>query len=127
MISRNNLAVLKNPYQGKSKRILCVCSAGVLRSPTAAALLINRGHNTRSCGSESYALIPLSKELVAWADIILCMEEEHFADVMSVMQNCYLEEEPRPAVYLLDISDNYGYMQTELIGLLEGKFDELLL
>lgn len=126
MIKRNNLAVLKNPYQGKSKRILCVCSGGVLRSPTAAALLIRRGHNTRSCGSESYALIPLSKELVVWADIILCMEEEHFADVMNIANNLFLEE-PRPAMYLLNISDNYDYMQTELVGLLEGKFDELLL
>lgn len=127
MIPRNTLAVLKNPSQGKSERILCVCSAGVLRSPTAAALLIRRGYNTRSCGSEGYALVPLSQALIAWADTIICMEEDHYAAVMSVVENVYLLDDPRPAIHVLGIQDNFDYMQGELINLLETKFDELMI
>ena len=35
----NQLANINNPYQGKSKKVLCLCSAGLLRSPTAANVL----------------------------------------------------------------------------------------
>ena len=71
--------------------------------------------------------MPLSQALIAWADTILCMEENHYAAIMSIMPNVYLEDEVHPPVYILGISDDYDYMQGELINLLETKFDELML
>ena len=48
----NRLGNSRNIYQGKDKRVLCVCSAGLLRSPTAANVLHKEfGYNTRACGS----------------------------------------------------------------------------
>ena len=40
-----------NPYQGDRRRILFVCSAGLLRSPTGAHVGSVRGYNTRAAGS----------------------------------------------------------------------------
>ncbi len=39
MINRNRWGNIDNPYQGSAKKVLCVCSAGMLRSPTAANVL----------------------------------------------------------------------------------------
>lgn len=36
MITKNRLMNANNGFQGDSKRVLFVCTAGVLRSPTAA-------------------------------------------------------------------------------------------
>ena len=52
MSTFNKLANTRNPYQGTSKRVLCVCSAGLLRSPTIAWILSNPpfNFNTRAAG-----------------------------------------------------------------------------
>ncbi len=49
---RSAMEVSQNPYQGKYKRVLCVCSAGVLRSATTAVVLSKEpfNFNTRSAG-----------------------------------------------------------------------------
>lgn len=64
-----------NQYQGHYTRLLFVCSAGMLRSPTAAEVAIKLGYNARSCGSAEYALIPISCNLIHWASKIFFMEE----------------------------------------------------
>lgn len=69
-----------NPYQGTSSKYLFVCSAGLLRSPTAAKVAIEMGYNARSCGSSNYALIPISVNLVHWADKIFFVEEANFLE-----------------------------------------------
>lgn len=51
-------------------RLVFVCSAGMLRSATGAKAFAARGCNTRSCGTNGFALIPLSANLIAWADRI---------------------------------------------------------
>ena len=48
-------APYNNPYQGTDKKLLFVCSAGLLRSATAANLFAKKGYNTRGCGSAEYA------------------------------------------------------------------------
>jgi len=54
----NALHNCTNPHQGTSKKILTVCSGGLLRSPTLANVLHkNYNYNTRSCGVHDYALI----------------------------------------------------------------------
>lgn len=74
-----NACPFDNPYQGKGRRIVFVCSAGLLRSPTAAKVAIGLGYNARSCGShEEYALIPLSANLVNWAESIFFVNPANF-------------------------------------------------
>lgn len=75
--TRNQMANLTNPYQGRAKKVLCVCSAGLLRSPTLASVLNQElGYNTRACGTaSSFALIPISEALIHWADEIVFTDE----------------------------------------------------
>jgi len=65
-----------NSCQTEAKRVLCVCTAGILRSPTAANVLNQEfGYNTRSCGvDERFALIPLDEVLLEWADEIVVID-----------------------------------------------------
>ena len=76
--TRNQIGNAKNPYQGSFKKILTVCSAGLLRSATLQNYLIkNYDCNVRNCGtSESFALIPLSEALYEWADWIVFVNKE---------------------------------------------------
>lgn len=76
--TRNQLANTRNAFQGPAKTVLCVCSAGLLRSPTLAFVL-NREHgfNTRAVGSNAtFALIPLSEALLVWADEVVFVDDE---------------------------------------------------
>ena len=75
------MQITGNPYQGAYKRVLCVCSAGILRSATAALVLSKEpfNYNTRSAGVEHYALIPITEVLLAWADEVICMTKEHYS------------------------------------------------
>ena len=77
---RNQLSNVTNRYQTEAKRVLCVCSASLLRSPTLANVLHQGfGYNTRAAGSsEEYALIPVSVALLYWADEIVFVNVENF-------------------------------------------------
>lgn len=64
--------------QTDQPRLVFVCSAGMLRSATGAKAFAMRGCNTRSCGTHDFALIPLSANLINWADRIYFAHEENF-------------------------------------------------
>jgi len=76
----NTSAPYDNPYQGQDRRVLFVCSAGILRSATAARIYAKK-YNTRAAGSCSYALIPVTKELLLWAKQVVFVNEENYQDV----------------------------------------------
>ncbi len=108
----NRLANCKNHYQGTAKKVLCVCSAGLLRSPTAALVLSQDpfNFNTRAAGlSGEYALIPVDDVLIEWADEIICMDLQQSSD---------LEKMTTKPIYSLNIPDNFRYRDPELIKLI---------
>ena len=114
-IFRTN-APYSNPYQGSSERWLFVCSAGLLRSPTGAALAIKRGINARSCGSNfNYALIPCSANLINWANKIIFVNRENLWQLEDnfLGHKDLLEQIERKQV-VLNIPDNFEYMDPEL-------------
>jgi predicted protein tyrosine phosphatase len=120
----NRLATCKNHFQGKHKRVLCVCSAGILRSPTAAFVLSNAPYNfnTRAAGVENeFALIPVDEVLVAWADEIVCMDEYHAKKVIEL-----LPEGSDKRIVVLDIPDKYEYHSSELINEIKVKYDHAI-
>lgn len=106
-----------NPYQGKDKRLLFVCSAGLLRSATAANLFAKKGYNTRSCGSHPYALIPFSENLRYWADKIIFVNLENKVVVADKF------DLSNKNVQVLNIPDDFEYNNPELIKLLEEQVD----
>lgn len=80
MTTMNRRANAHNIYQTDAKRVLCVCSAGLLRSPTLANVLhAEHGYNTRACGaSPEYALVLLDDVLTEWADEVVFVDREAF-------------------------------------------------
>jgi predicted protein tyrosine phosphatase len=120
---RNQLANVTNQYQGTVKKVLCVCSAGLLRSPTIASFLNKEyGYNTRAVGvGVEYALIPISDALVYWADLIVCAEKSHERYIRDNLPNDSL-----PPIISLDIEDDYGYNQPELVDQIRNKLNNLI-
>ena len=103
---RNQLANATNPYQGGAIKALCVCSAGLLRSPTIAKILTDRGYNTRACGtSQEYALVPLSRALIHWCDEVYVVKEQEHIIVEALEELGLTKLVP---MYALDIPDVYG-------------------
>lgn len=112
-VSRNAQGVCFNPWQGEARKVLCVCSAGCLRSPTTANVLHKEyGYNTRSAGIEpEYAIVPVSARLLMWCDEVVVMESWQAQEIESMLEQMLIERE----VVCLSIPDNYAYMQEELI------------
>lgn len=124
MINRNRLANVSNIYQTEAKRVLCVCSAGLLRSPTTANVLHQEyGFNTRAAGIvEEYALIPVDQALIAWADEIVWVEQavydkgwREYSDLLSHKKNV-----------VLAIPDQYEWNNPDLRAIIKKQYDETL-
>lgn len=105
-----------NPYQGTQPRWLFVCTAGLLRSPTGATLAAGYGINARSCGADTdLALIPLTANLIMWADKIVFV----FEDCLDTAVRTFADRPPllrklRGAT-VLEIPDIYDYMNPQLV------------
>lgn len=111
----NRIHNSKNPYQGDAKKVLCVCSAGLLRSPTAAIVLQKEyGYNTRACGMDvSFALIPFDEVLATWADQIVVMEDYQMLQV---------PVEFRGKSVSLGIEDSHAYMEPTLQRMIKERY-----
>lgn len=114
--------VIRNPLQGTAPRVLFVCSAGILRSATAAHLFCSPdyGWNTRCAGIWKCALVKVSLDLVEWADVIFCMELEHRAHIEELLRDASgtVREKIVKKVYVLNIPDTFTYRSPSLEKLL---------
>lgn len=112
----NRKANARNEFQGERKRVLCVCSAGLLRSPTAALVLANEFNcNTRAAGMvPQFALIPVDEVLLHWADEVVCMERDHEHDLQEM--GC------KKPIICLDIQDSFAYRDDKLMWLIKEKY-----
>ena len=82
-----------------------------LRSPTAEGVFATLGEiEVDSAGTAHDAHNPLTRENVEWATHIVCMEDEHAAYVRRHYRT-YL----RAKVIVLNIPDDYDYMDDALI------------
>ena len=131
----NALHNVTNPYQGPEKRVLCLCSASLLRSQTLATVLYEKyGYNTRSAGVSDYALIPVSTALLEWADEIVCVEQEIEMQLMNdiqllVNQGLWVEEDIdqiRRKTITLDIPDIYERMNPTLQRICLEQYEEAI-
>ena len=111
---KNALWNCRNPFQGSEKRVLVVCSAGLLRSPTCAWLLSQYNYNTRSCGIHDYALIQFDEVLLEWADIIIFVED-------SLYQQCSFDIPISKQLIILDIPDTFSYKDPELLSIIHTQ------
>ena len=99
-------------------RALFVCTQNRLRSPTAEQVFWQwPGVECASAGVHSSADVPLSAELIEWADIIFVMEKAH----RNKMSSKFRASLRGKRVVVLGIPDEYEYMEPGLVRLLEAK------
>lgn len=117
-------APYNNPYQGDRRKVLFVCSAGLLRSPTGASVGSIRGYNTRAAGSnQDYALIPLSVNLIMWADTIVFVNKENYREAMKTFEDMGYADDIIPKTVILDIPDRYEAFDPKLLKIFHHFFD----
>ena len=103
--------------------ILFVCSRNKWRSATAETIYKNHPeHQVRSAGSEPSARIKLNSKYIIWADLIFVMEKKH----KQRMAEKFSEEITDKEIVILDIPDDYQYMDKELIEELNSKTSDYL-
>jgi len=107
----------RNPNQGKFERILCVCSAGLLRSPTTAVVMAQRGFNTRAAGLEKdFALIPVDDVLLEWADSVVVMDFTQAERIEGLFDG---------PIFNFNLPDEFEYMHPDLVELINNRIDNL--
>ena len=105
------------------KHILFICGQNRLRSPTAEQVFADwPGIETASAGLSNDAAIPVSAELVVWADLIFVMEKTHRTKLSRHFRKS-LADTP---VICLDIPDDYDCMAPALVKLLNARVPRYL-
>lgn len=100
------------------EKLLFVCSQNRLRSPTAEVLFSkNKDIEVASAGTNHDAEIPVSAELIEWADLIFVMERSH----RGKLQKRFRASLRSKHVICLNIPDDFEFMDPELIRLLEER------
>ena len=99
-------------------RVLFVCSQNRLRSPTAEQVFSQwPGVECASAGVHASADVPLSGELIEWAELIVVMERVHQRKMTARFRR-HLQGK---RVVCLGIPDDYDYMDPALVSLLEAR------
>jgi predicted protein tyrosine phosphatase len=126
--SMNQLANTHNRFQGAYKKVLFVCSAGLLRSATAAHVFSAEPYNfnTRTAGvALEYALNPVNEALLEWADNIFLMEDDHLLELQELFGD-NLTEEYTKKITVLNVPDNFAYRDERLVKILKEKVETAL-
>ena len=108
---------------GERLNVLFVCSRNQWRSPTGEQVW--RRHprvNARSAGTSAGARRVVSAADLAWADVVLVMEDKHRSRLLAEYRQL-LQHKP---LHVLDIPDDYKYMDPELVELLGDPVADLL-
>jgi predicted protein tyrosine phosphatase len=98
--------------------VLFVCSHNQWRSPTAERVWRNTpGLNVRFAGTSRRARRALRHDDIAWADVILVIEEKHKSRGLAE----YRQTASAKEIHVLDIPDNFQFMDPELVEILREK------
>jgi predicted protein tyrosine phosphatase len=104
-------------------RVLFVCSKNQWRSPTAERIFRSRPDlAVRSAGTSSSARRHLTLEDVRWADLICVMETKH----LERLRADFRQDLRGKRVVVLEIPDDYRFMDPALVSLLEERVGAVL-
>lgn len=104
-------------------KVLFVCSRNQWRSPTAEAIYSDDSRlSVRSRGTSRAAVKTIRENDLTWADLVLVMEQKHRSRLLADFPDLtkFL------TIHVLDIPDDYGYMNTELVQLLRIAADPII-
>ena len=104
-------------------RVLFVCSRNQWRSPTAEAIYRSDSRiEARSAGVSPAAKRRVTAKLLQWADLVLVMEPEHKRRLLSQ----FADLGPDLCIRVLDIPDDYAFMDPELVELIRERTEAIL-
>lgn len=105
------------------KKILFICSQNRLRSPTAEQIFSTYPEiEVASAGLNNDAIVPLSPDLLEWANIIFVMEKSHLNKLRKKFK-IYIKTQK---IVCLNIPDEYAFMSSDLVMLLKRKVHPFL-
>ncbi len=103
--------------------MLFVCSKNQWRSPTADAIFRNDDRvSVRSRGTARAAVQTIRSRDIVWADAILVMEDKHRQRILADFPG----ESKFQTVYVLDIPDEYRFMDAELVELIKSAAEPII-
>lgn len=92
--------------------LLFVCSKNKWRSRTAETIFkADKSHTVKSAGTHEGARIKLTEQHISWADLIFVMENKH----RQIIRQKFRASLDTAKIIVLDIPDEYQYMDEELI------------
>jgi predicted protein tyrosine phosphatase len=99
-------------------RLLFICSQNRLRSPTAEQIFAAYPNTeAASAGTDNDAEVPVTAELIEWADIIFVMEKTHRNKISEKFRR-HLKGK---RIVCLNIPDEFEFMDPTLVSLLKAK------
>ena len=102
---------------------LFICSRNQWRSPTAERIFAaGYGIHTRSAGTSRHAKHSLTVKDIAWADCICVMEQKH----KTWIKEKFHKDLSHKKIIVLDIPDDYQYMDEDLIEILKQSMQHYL-
>ncbi len=105
------------------EKILFVCSQNKLRSKTAEAIFNKKQEiDVKSAGTDNDAALAVNSDLIKWADTILVMEQSH----KNKLRKKFKKELYKKRLIILNIPDEYDFMDPDLINLLKQKLPKLV-
>ncbi len=100
--------------------ILFICSKNRWRSLTAETIFKNTpNHEIKSAGTDEGARIKINEKHLMWADKIFVMEKKH----KQIISQKFPEIVTQCDITILDIPDEYQYMDEELIMILKAAME----
>lgn len=109
----------RSSYEGSTPRWLFVCSAGLLRSPTCARIAQQLYDvNARSCGVHNWALIPLTLDLITWAERVVFVDETCYLAAKTSYTRAGVWDEFQDRCEYWQIPDRFHYMDPELVAVI---------
>lgn len=100
-----------------------MCSRNKWRSPTAERVFSRKPDlAVRSGGTSPNARRQVNQADIAWADVILVMEHKHRSRLAAQFSRGMQYK----TVHILDIPDDYAFMDPELVALFEQAVPPLL-
>ncbi len=104
-------------------RLLFLCSRNQWRSPTAEVVYQNDPRvEVRSAGVSTAARRRVTEKLLLWADRVLVMEHEHKQRLREQFPDLFHDLR----IDVLDIPDDYPFMDPELVALIRERVEPLL-
>jgi len=103
--------------------LLFLCARNQWRSPTAEEIYRRDPRcEVRSAGLSSNARRRVTAKDLVWADQVLVMEKEH----RSRLRQQFPQESAEVEILVLDIPDDYRYLDPELISMLRDQVEAVL-